>query len=263
MSSETVFDRAARSGYGVIGPTFFHHYGQALIDRLAPSTTETVLDVATGTGCVLRLATSDARFVVGVDLAPAMLQHLRSALVDAGVRNAALTVMDATRLGFRAQAFDVLTAGFVMDTFANSADALREMFRVLRSGGRLGLSAAPTWWWQHDRAWQWHEDLLNDLDVDVGPARLTERQDWENALRREGFVDIEVLEDDYQLRWRNLDEWWRWCWSHGWRAVLEKMSPTQAERYRQVCEDSLSTRRHEASHINGKLHTVLAYAHRP
>jgi SAM-dependent methyltransferase len=115
--------------------------------------------------------------------------------------------MDADRLGFPSQVFDVVTSGFAVDSFLDTEHALGEMYRVLRSGGRLGLSAAPGWWWQNDPGWQWHEDLLSELDVWVESSRLVERDLWENALRDTGFVGTEIREENYGLRWSDPDEW--------------------------------------------------------
>jgi ubiquinone/menaquinone biosynthesis C-methylase UbiE len=102
---------------------------------------DTVLDVGTGTGIVALKAARrlgpDGR-VLGIDLSDGMMAVARertreldlSAQVD-------FQKMDAEALDLPDQSFDVVTSLFALLHFPEPLVALREMFRVLRPGGRL------------------------------------------------------------------------------------------------------------------------------
>jgi ubiquinone/menaquinone biosynthesis C-methylase UbiE len=104
---------------------------------LAPG--EKVLDLACGTGQVsLRAAAAvgGQGHVVGVDLSQRM--------VEAAQRQAAPNTrflrMDAQQLALPDASFDVVLCSLGLMYLPEPAQALREMHRVLRPGGRLGLS---------------------------------------------------------------------------------------------------------------------------
>jgi ubiquinone/menaquinone biosynthesis C-methylase UbiE len=97
------------------------------------SPVDAVLDVATGTGLVLR-AIRDRGFggdVAGVDLSPLMVEEARRHLPDAN-----LSVGDATRLPFPNDSFDLVTCVTGLQLFAHPEIAIAEWARVLRPDGR-------------------------------------------------------------------------------------------------------------------------------
>ncbi|MCW2667180.1 MAG: ubiE/COQ5 methyltransferase family protein [Frankiales bacterium] len=108
---------------------------------LAPG--ERVLDLAAGTATSsAALARGGAR-VVGCDFSLGMLQVGRRA----GHRDVQLVAGDALALPFRDDAFDAVTISFGLRNTADPAQALRELLRVTRPGGRLVVCefSAPTW----------------------------------------------------------------------------------------------------------------------
>lgn len=108
-----------------------------LVDLLEPAAGWRVLDVGTGTGVVARaLAAREGVAVTGVDLAVGMLQQANRE--DGGPTFAAAAAID---LPFRDGAFDGVTAAFVLSHFARYETALFDMLRVLRAGGRMGVTA--------------------------------------------------------------------------------------------------------------------------
>jgi len=94
---------------------------------------ESLLDVATGTGDLaleIQRKCPDAK-VLGTDFCPEMLAH-------ATQRGLAETqVADAMSLPFEDESFDVVTVAFGLRNMENWEGALREMGRVIRSGGHL------------------------------------------------------------------------------------------------------------------------------
>jgi arsenite methyltransferase len=101
-----------------------------------------VLDVAAGRGAsALTLATRFGCEVVGLDYSR---RNLEAAKRDAGERGLSNKVTlycgDAERLPFADGSFDAIVCECALCTFPNKQSAAAEFARVLRSGGRIGLS---------------------------------------------------------------------------------------------------------------------------
>jgi SAM-dependent methyltransferase len=107
---------------------------------LAPS--DTLADVGCGNGMYLAELTGRGLpgQVIGVDLSPGMLAAARQRLLPAAAGRAArvaLAVGDATALPLRDGVADVTLAAHMLYHVPEPADALRELRRVTRSGGRV------------------------------------------------------------------------------------------------------------------------------
>ncbi|MBI2941091.1 MAG: methyltransferase domain-containing protein [Chloroflexi bacterium] len=124
----------------------FHPGGLALTARLGlllglhPRVR--VLDVAAGKGTsAIFLAQRFGCEVVGVDYGGENVADAREAAAEAGLDERVLFVEgDAEHLGFDDGAFDAVMCECAFCTFPDKLAAAREMARVLRPGGRVGLS---------------------------------------------------------------------------------------------------------------------------
>jgi SAM-dependent methyltransferase len=109
--------------------------------RLAPTTGERVLDVATGTGWTARNVAGMGAAVTAVDIAPALLQAAQ-ALSGQYRPPIDYRVADAECLPFADGQFDKVISTFGVMFAADQARAALEVGRVCRKGGRLCLA---TW----------------------------------------------------------------------------------------------------------------------
>jgi ubiquinone/menaquinone biosynthesis C-methylase UbiE len=100
---------------------------------------ERVLDLACGTGEFERrvLAEQPSAQLVGVDLAPAMVERARAKLD--GDTGAHFEQADVHALPFGDGAFDVVVCANTFHYFTHPEQVLKEARRVLRPGGRLLL----------------------------------------------------------------------------------------------------------------------------
>jgi|SRR6516165_4343452 ubiquinone/menaquinone biosynthesis C-methylase UbiE len=96
-----------------------------------------VLEVAVGTGLNLDAYPPETR-LTGIDLSDEMLEIARTRARELG-REAALQQGDAQSLPFADATFDTVVCTFGLCAIPNIDDALDEMARVLRLGGRLIL----------------------------------------------------------------------------------------------------------------------------
>jgi demethylmenaquinone methyltransferase/2-methoxy-6-polyprenyl-1,4-benzoquinol methylase len=99
-----------------------------------------VLDVAAGTGSITRLL--DGHRVVGLDVNASML---------AGYRGGVAVLGEAEQLPFPDGSFDALTFGYLLRYTEDPKACLRELSRVLRPGGVIGMvefgrPARPAGW---------------------------------------------------------------------------------------------------------------------
>lgn len=98
-----------------------------------------VLDIASGTGDLARAfarKVGDTGLVLHTDINEAMLRTGRDRLVDEGVVLPAL-VCDAEQLPCRSESFDLVSVAFGLRNMTHKDQALAEMTRVLKPGGRL------------------------------------------------------------------------------------------------------------------------------
>ena len=111
----------------------------ALLDAAALTPGEHVLDIATGTGLVAAQAAQavgDRGRVLGVDLSARMV----AAAQRRELPNTRFQRMDAQDLALPDGAFDVVLCSLGLMYLPDPRQALHEMRRVLRPGGRLVLS---------------------------------------------------------------------------------------------------------------------------
>jgi SAM-dependent methyltransferase len=106
-----------------------------------------VLEVGCGAAAAARWLATQGAQVVAVDLSAGMLRHAREAAERTGVR-VPLVQADAGQLPCRDQAFDIAFTAFGAIPFvADSAAVMREVFRVLRPGGRWVFSVTHPMRW--------------------------------------------------------------------------------------------------------------------
>jgi SAM-dependent methyltransferase len=111
-----------------------------LVEQLSPQPDERWLDVATGTGAIALRAARAGAEVTGIDIAPALVEQAQRAASaeDLQIR---LDVGDAQELPYEDGSFDVVASCFGVIFTPDHEAAARELGRVCRRGGRLGLTA--------------------------------------------------------------------------------------------------------------------------
>lgn len=124
----------------------FHPGGLALTERLGTlvglASESLVLDLACGRGdSALHLARTFGCRVLAVDLGRENVEYARLAAAQSGLAElVTVQVADAERLALDSASFDVVICECAFCTFPDKTAAAAEIARVLRPGGRFGLS---------------------------------------------------------------------------------------------------------------------------
>jgi len=109
--------------------------GRCLVDYADPAPGIRMLDVGAGRGAVVRAGLARGCRVTAVDASSRMVERLGEEFPDIVVRH-----LDAGRLDFADDSFELVTAGFVVEVLDDPAGAIAEFRRVLAPGGVLALS---------------------------------------------------------------------------------------------------------------------------
>jgi SAM-dependent methyltransferase len=150
-----------------------------VVARLEPAAGASWLDVATGTGAVAIRAAQAGADVVGIDIAPAMIEGARASAGDLPIR---FEVGDAQALPYEDASFDVVTSVFGAIFAPDHRATAAELGRVGR--GRLGFTS----WSPNERL----QDVYGRFGYDTPEGREPFR--W----GRESYVE-ELLGPYYEL----------------------------------------------------------------
>ena len=139
---EQMFDGAALT-YDRIGPSIFTKFGARLVERMPFAPGSRVLDIATGKGAVLLPAArcvGPEGHVTGIDISSGILKEAEQVAHKEGLSNVDFKKMDAEHLEFPDQSFDAVTCAFALFLFPDMEAALREMYRVCKPDGYVGVT---------------------------------------------------------------------------------------------------------------------------
>lgn len=118
---------------------------------------QAVLDVATGPGepalSIAGIVGAEGR-VVGVDVAPAMIDAANREAGRRELGNASFRVASADELPFEDASFDAVVSRFGVMFFPSPLECIRELLRVLKPGGKLAMAV-----WHHARNNPFHSVL--------------------------------------------------------------------------------------------------------
>ena len=233
---EQVYDGAATS-YNRTGPSIFTKFGTRLVEQMPLTPGARVLDVATGTGAVVLTAArrvGPEGHVTGIDQSGAILQEAKRAVREEGLTNVELRKMDAEHLEFPDQTFDAVTCAFGLFFFPDMEAALREMYRVSKPGGYIGISIFGKTPPPFNPGWP---ILIQQFEAYQGWVRMPQPiayapEEMEALLRRFGFRSIEIRSETNDIIYTSAEDWWAFQLTIGARLTILGMNEETRARFK-------------------------------
>lgn len=176
-----------------------------------------VLDVGCGPGTLtVDLARRVAPgWVIGVDVAAAVVDEARTYAVDAGVMNTEFLAGDFRDSGLEPQSFDVVHAHQVLQHLKDPVGALAVMSELAKPGGIVAARESDysgfTWWPAEPRLDRWLEVYLavarrNGAEPDAGRWL----QHWARAA---GLTDVAYTSSTWTFSTATDRQWWADLWA--------------------------------------------------
>jgi ubiquinone/menaquinone biosynthesis C-methylase UbiE len=225
-----------------------------------------ILDLACGPGTLsrrlVRLVAPDGE-VVGVDLAPGMIDLARSA----NIANARFEIMDIEQLSFGDASFDAAICGHGFQFASDLPRAMTEARRVLRMDGRLAASVPAV---MHvESVWalldpvidRWLPPAPKAIDQVATRATVNDVAAWRQAALDAGFVSavVEVLEE--AVHWESAEHLVSMCM--GWWDCASRLEGIEGKSRQAFMEDAIATLRRDHPgpiETKGKNHVLFAQA---
>ncbi|GAB2553974.1 class I SAM-dependent methyltransferase [Spirosoma areae] len=194
---------------------FLQPMGDAIINYLELKPTDTVLDVATGTGepglTIAAIVTKGK--VIGTDLSEGMLAVAEEKAQRMGLANYQIQVADVSRLPFGNERFDAVSCRMGFMFFPDMAQSAQELVRVLKPGGRLATSV-----WGGGEQNPWISLLMGVINRTLqlppptmgapGMFRCAKPSLIAGFLEEAGLSGVEETVLSGQVTYENLDEYW-------------------------------------------------------
>ena len=150
---------------------------------------ETVLDLGSGGGIDVLLSArrvGPSGMAFGVDMTDEMLDLARRNAAEAGVSNVEFHKGHIEEIPLADTSVDVVISNCVINLSADKPAVLREMFRVLRPGGRIGVSDVVA---ENHLTEQERGERGSWVGCIAGALSFAE---YEQGLTDAGFVDVTV-----------------------------------------------------------------------
>jgi len=198
---------------------------ERLLRLAAPAGTECALDVACGPGTLARIFAPRVRWIVGLDLTPAMLERAHKETLRLHLGNFGPVRGNVLKMPFADGSFDLAVTSYSIHHLPDAAAAIAEMARILKPGGKLGLLDMIV---PEDPA---AARACNEIEItrDSSHTRALPASEFEKLMAVNG---LRIVARETAEHSRLFDTWMR---TAGW-----KRGDAEYEATRKLLEDSIA-----------------------
>ena len=247
LKAETTYNAAA--DHFDDGPlAFWARYGRRTVERLALSAGSSVLDVGCGTGASAipaAIVVGPRGRVVGVDLADRLLDIARAKSSAQKLHNIEFRRADMTALDYPNDSFDAVVSVFSIFFVTDMVAQVRELWRVLRPGGKLAITTwGPRMFEPGSQAfWSAVKEIRPDLLPAVNPwERIITPQAVRKLLSESGIESADVTAEDGRQTLQSSEDWWTVVLGSGFRWTVDQLNDKERERVRSANLNTLQDR---------------------
>lgn len=132
--------------------------------------------------------------VVGIDISESQIEQARNSAKERGISNVRFETANINELPFPENSFDAIFSHAVLEHLGNPLGALKEMCRVLKSGGILGVRDADRMgeiFWPQSAIIERSDEILNRLWQQNGGDPFIGRK-LRSMLNSAGLVDVQA-----------------------------------------------------------------------
>lgn len=240
--------------------SFWHCFGRRTIERIGLHPGERVLDVCSGSGGSALPAAEqvgpDGK-VVAADLAERLIALAAAKAEAKGLENIEFRVADMLDLGYPDASFDAVVCVFGIFFVPDMAAAVRELWRMVRPGGRLAITTwGPGLFEPANSAfWDAIGDVRPDLQRSFNPwDRISEPSGLHEMLAEAGVHAGNIVAETGTHPLSSSEDWWKIAMGSGYRGTLAQLD---AEALAHVREKNLA---HLDEHQVGAIATNVIYA---
>ena len=175
---------------------------KTLIEMARCEKSDIALDAATGGGHTANALAPLVKKVTALDLTPEMLASAEKFIIANGHKNVEFIEGDAENMPFDDDTFDIVTCRIAPHHFPNLNVFIKEVYRVLKPGGRFLLNdnAAP----EKDKFDQFYNTI--EKLRDYSHFRAWKKTEWFQMLEMTGF---EIFEMHRFEKYFEFDDWCR------------------------------------------------------
>ncbi|HEV3256289.1 MAG TPA: arsenite methyltransferase [Gemmataceae bacterium] len=152
---------------------------------------ETVVDLGCGGGLDVFLAAArvgPTGKAIGIDMTPEMIERARRSAARQGLANVAFHLATIDRLPLPGASVDCLISNCVINLAPDKPAVFREVFRVLKPGGRVAVSDIAL---KRPLPPELSQDIMAYVGCIAGAVLIA---DYERGLREAGFDAVQVVD---------------------------------------------------------------------
>jgi ubiquinone/menaquinone biosynthesis C-methylase UbiE len=246
--AEKVFNSAS-DYFDAPALSFWNRFGQQTVDRINLREGDRVLDVCCGSGASAIPAAVKVGItgqVIGADLAESLLALGRNKSQQQRLQNIEFRCGDFENLGFPDASFDAIVCVFGIFFVPDMEGAIRELWRMLRPGGKLAITS-----WG-EKVFEPANKVFWDSIEAVRPDLVKKFTPWDRIgtpaalqalLESGGATQVQVFLDAAaaQHPLNSPEDWWTIVMGGGLRGTIDQLDPETRESIRKINLEFLRT----------------------